>query len=185
MLFYRAENLCYQNKTDKTSCRNFARLSAWCLACFARISDIIAEATSLLKRRLGYGKPPQMSFRGAKRRGNPLNRNANTVAIAIDLACFRNFYRATTLHSQNETDKNSNRNSVRVLAWCVRLWRKWNIPNLSFVIASASVAIYRSELRLTARFPRSLCSLGMTRVGNPHPIVMLSEVETSPGKGMM
>ena len=25
----RAENLCYQNKTDKTSCRNFARLSAW------------------------------------------------------------------------------------------------------------------------------------------------------------
>ena len=25
----RAENLCYQNKTDKTSCRNFARFSAW------------------------------------------------------------------------------------------------------------------------------------------------------------
>ena len=25
----RAENLCYQNKTDKNSCHNFARLSAW------------------------------------------------------------------------------------------------------------------------------------------------------------
>ena len=35
-------------------------------------------------------QPPQMSFRGAKRRGNPLNRNSNTVAVAIDLACFRN-----------------------------------------------------------------------------------------------
>ena len=41
------------------------------------------------------------------------------------------------------------------------------------------------EVRLTARFPRSLRSLGMTRVGHPHPIVMLSEVETSPGKEMM
>ena len=38
-----------------------------------------------------------MSFRGAKRRGNPLNRNVNTVAIAIDLACFRNYYRAENL----------------------------------------------------------------------------------------
>ena len=32
---------------------------------------------ALLKRRLGYGNRPRMSFRGAKRRGNPLNRNAN------------------------------------------------------------------------------------------------------------
>ena len=24
-------------------------------------------------------------------------------------------------------------------------------------------------MRLAARFPRSLCSLGMTRVGHPHP----------------
>ena len=76
---------------------------------------------ALLKRRLGYGNRPRMSFRGAKRRGNPLNRNENTVAVATDLACFRNHYRATTLHSQNEMNKNSNRNSVRVLAWCVRL----------------------------------------------------------------
>ena len=42
-------------------------------------------------------QPPQMSFRGAKRRGNPLNRNVNTVAIAIDLACSRNLYRAENL----------------------------------------------------------------------------------------
>ena len=58
-----------------------------------------------------------MSFRGAKRRGNPLNRNANTVAIATDRTCSRNLYRATTLLSQNKRDKNSNHNSERVLAW--------------------------------------------------------------------
>ncbi len=38
-----------------------------------------------------------MSFRGAKRRGNPLNRNVNTVTIANDLACSRNLYRAENL----------------------------------------------------------------------------------------
>ena len=41
--------------------------------------------------------PTTLSFRGAKRRGNPLNRNVNTVAIAIDLACSRNHYRAENL----------------------------------------------------------------------------------------
>ena len=45
--------------------------------------------------------------------------------------------RASPLHSQYERGKNSNRNSARVLAWWVRL---------------------------TAGFPRSLRSLGMTRV---------------------
>ena len=57
---------------------------------------------ALLKRRLGYGNRPRMSFRGAKRRGNPLNRNENTVAIATDLACFRNYYRAENLCYQFE-----------------------------------------------------------------------------------
>ena len=41
-----------------------------------------------------------MSFRGVKRRGNPLKRNVNTVAIATDLACFRNLYRAENLRYQ-------------------------------------------------------------------------------------
>ncbi len=40
---------------------------------------------------------PRMSFRGAKRRGNPLNRNAIPVAIAIDRTCSRNYYRAENL----------------------------------------------------------------------------------------
>ena len=47
-------------------------------------------------------QPPQMSFRGAKRRGNPLNRNVNTVTIANDLACSRNLYRAENLCYQFE-----------------------------------------------------------------------------------
>ena len=53
-------------------------------------------------RRQGNGNRPELSFRGAKRRGNPLNRNANPVAIAIDLACFRNHYRAENLCYQFE-----------------------------------------------------------------------------------
>ena len=47
-------------------------------------------------------QPPQMSSRGAKRRGNPLNRNENTVAVATDLACFRNHYRTENLCYQFE-----------------------------------------------------------------------------------
>ena len=47
-------------------------------------------------------QPPQMSFRGVKRRGNPLNRNENTVAVATDLACFRNHYRTENLCYQFE-----------------------------------------------------------------------------------
>ena len=38
-----------------------------------------------------------MSFRGVKRRGNPLKRNVNTVAIATDRVCFRDLYRAENL----------------------------------------------------------------------------------------
>ena len=38
----------------------------------------------------------------SKRRGNPLNRNVNTVAIATDLACSRNHYRAENLCYQSE-----------------------------------------------------------------------------------
>ena len=37
-----------------------------------------------------------------RKRGNPLNRNVNTVAIATDLACSRNHYRAENLCYQFE-----------------------------------------------------------------------------------
>ena len=43
-----------------------------------------------------------LSFRGATRRRNPLKRNVNTVAVAIDRTCFRNFYRAENLCYQFE-----------------------------------------------------------------------------------
>ena len=62
-----------------------------------------------------------------RKRGNPLNRNANLNGVlprASFVLAITN--RATTLHSQNEMDKNSNRNSVRVLAWCLACFaRKW------------------------------------------------------------
>ena len=43
-----------------------------------------------------------MSFRGAKRRGNPQNRNEDTVAVASDRTCFRNRYRTENLRYQFE-----------------------------------------------------------------------------------
>ena len=105
---------------------------------------------------------PRMSFRGVKRRGNPLNRNENTVAIAIDRICFRNFYRATTLHSQNEMDKNSNRNSVRVLAWCLACFaRKLILENFVRYICDN-----------LHHFPSGRCfdfAQHDNRVGHPHP----------------
>ena len=44
----------------------------------------------------------QMSFRGVKRRGNPQNRNEDTVAVASDRTCFRNRYRTENLRYQFE-----------------------------------------------------------------------------------
>ena len=70
--------------------------------------------------------------------------------------------RATTLHSQNEMDKDSNRNSVRVLAWCLACIARKRINENLF-----GICLFR--VRLTARFPRSLRSLVMTRVGTPTP----------------
>ena len=60
----------------------FAR---WHFSCaIERITMSIAQTASRL------WQSPRMSFRGVKRRGNPLTRNENTVAIAIDRICFRN-----------------------------------------------------------------------------------------------
>ena len=63
---------------------------------------LLGGACKARKRRIQtaprlWQSPTTLSFRGAKRRGNPLNRNVNTVAIATDIACFRNFYRAENL----------------------------------------------------------------------------------------
>ncbi len=54
----------------------------------------------LLKRRIGNGNRP--NCHSERKRGNPLNRNANTVAIAESLASFRNHYRAENLCYQFE-----------------------------------------------------------------------------------
>ena len=89
--------------------------------------------------------------------------------------------RAENLRYQNWTNKNSCRSSAKLSAWCWRVSHASGIfrsPNSvwisSFRVIARSnegcdVAIYRSEMRLSAGFPRSLRSLGMTRVGTPTP----------------
>ena len=62
---------------------------------------------------------------------------------------------------KNETDKITNRNFVRVLAWCLACFaRKWNIPNLPFVIPSDSAGIQPTGEFRSARLPRHnfICS---------------------------
>ena len=96
---------------------------AW-LDYFATTAQIAQTAPRL------WQSPTTLSFRGAKRRGNPLNRNVNTVTIANDLACSRNLYRAENLCYQFEHGQNSCHSSARLSAWCARLWRKRMNENL-------------------------------------------------------
>ena len=52
-----------------------------------------------LERHCGQGNRP-MSFRGVKRRGNPLNRNKNRLTIATNRISPRAYYRAENLRYQ-------------------------------------------------------------------------------------
>ena len=102
-------------QTKKAICLRKARF----LPCLPFIYHFFSlpNRAPLLKQRCGYGNHLKCHSEEQSDRENPLNRNANTVAIATDRTCSRNLYRATTLLSQNKRDKNSNHNSERVLAW--------------------------------------------------------------------
>ena len=124
---------------DKNSCHNFARLSAWLVRLWRkRINENLFRAflytecaysgcepqrrrekgaPSIAQTALRLWQPTRMSFRGAKRRGNPLNRIENKVAVAIDRTCSRNHYRAENLCYQFEQGQNSCHNSARLSAW--------------------------------------------------------------------
>ena len=54
-----------------------------------------------LERHCGQGNHP-MSFRGVKRRGNPLNRNKNRLTIATNRISPRAYYRTENLYYQFE-----------------------------------------------------------------------------------
>ena len=54
-----------------------------------------------LERHCGQGNRP-MSFRGVKRRGNPLNRNKNRLTIATNRISPRAYYRTENLRYQFE-----------------------------------------------------------------------------------
>ena len=67
----------------------------------------------------------QMSFRGAKRRGNPQNRNEETVAVATDRTCFRNHEpRRKPLLSVKAGTKTPATVLQDCLLGLMRLWRK-------------------------------------------------------------
>ena len=72
-----------------------------------------------------------MSFRGVKRRGHPLKRNVNTVAIATDLACFRNLYRAENLRYLFKQGQKSRHNFAKLTAW----WKSGGTPTPDIAVA--------------------------------------------------
>ena len=64
--------------------------------------DYFATTAQIAQTALRLRQPTRMSFIGAKRRGNPLNRIENKVAVAIHRTCSHNFYRAENLCYQFE-----------------------------------------------------------------------------------
>ena len=122
---YRAENLCYQFKHGQKLLPQFRKII--CLVKVGRdtrpryitvaddlhlfeaflYTECACSKTELesqgddrsLERHCGQGNRP-MSFRGVKRRGNPLNRNKNRLTIATNRISPRNLYRAENLRYQ-------------------------------------------------------------------------------------
>ena len=82
----------------------------------------------LLKRHCGGNNRPLVSFRGVKRRGNPLNRNENISGDCLSPHLFSQFLTAQAIHAiSSSTDKNSSHSFAVSLAWYMRLRRKRRI----------------------------------------------------------
>ena len=85
-------------------------------------------APSIAQTALRLWQPPQMSFRGVKRRGNPLNRNATQwrlplTALVLTISTAQKIFAISS--SRGKTPATIPQDS---LLGEVRLWRKRNIP---------------------------------------------------------
>ena len=125
----RASPLCSQNKRDKNSNRNSARVA--CLMKFVG-GDTHTECQGnvIAQTALRLWQPPQMSFRGVKRRGNPLNRNATQwrlplTALVLSITTAQKIFAIKIRRIRNRTAV-----SQDCLLGEVRLWRKRINENL-------------------------------------------------------
>ena len=125
----RASPLCSQNKRDKNSNRNSARVA--CLMKFVG-GDTHTECQGnvIAQTALRLWQPPQMSFRGVKRRGNPLNRNATQwrlplTALVLAITTAQKIFAIKIRRIRNRTAV-----SQDCLLGEVRLWRKRINENL-------------------------------------------------------
>ena len=92
--------------------------------------DYFTTTAQIAQTALRLRQPPQMSFRGVKRRGNPLNRNATqwrlpSTALVLTISTAQKIFAISSI-----MDKNSCHSSARLSAWCPRLWRKRMNENL-------------------------------------------------------
>ena len=124
---------------DKNSCHNFARLSAWLSAplaqadkrkliqgilihgmCIFRVRAATAASKrtpSIAQTALRLWQPPQMSFRGAKRRGNPLNRNATQWRLPLTALVLAITTAQKIFAISSSRGKDSCRSFARLSAW--------------------------------------------------------------------
>ena len=121
--------------------RRIGRIGLWRSSAFApsTLSKRLCERTTssdtifsqvtyapLLKRQCGGKNRPLVSFRGVKRRGNPLNRNENISGDCLSPHLLSQFLTAQAIHAiSSSTDKNSSHSFAVSLAWYMRLRRKW------------------------------------------------------------
>ena len=92
--------------------------------------DYFATTAQIAQTALRLRQPTRMSFRGAKRRGNPLNRNATQWRLPLTALVLAITTAQKIFAISSSRDKNSCRNSARLSAWCARLWRKRMNENL-------------------------------------------------------
>ena len=130
----RAENLCYQLKQGQELKPQFRKIVCLVCACFARkrINENLFRVYLLteyaysecepqgddrsLERHCGQGNRP-MSFRGVKRRGNPLNRNKNRLTIATTALALAPTTAQRICAISSSKDKNSCHGCAKLSAW--------------------------------------------------------------------
>ena len=92
--------------------------------------DYFATTAQIAQTALRLWQPPQMSFRGVKRRGNPINRNATQWRLPLTALVLAITTAQKIFAISSSRDKNSCHNFSRLSAWCARLWRKRINENL-------------------------------------------------------
>ena len=105
------------------------------------------QGNAIAQTALRLWQPPQMSFRGVKRRGNPLNRNATQWRLPLTALVLAITTAQKIFAISSSRDKNSCHNFARLSAWWVRALHASGIfHNANFVWISPCIARYNHKV---------------------------------------